>query len=278
MINLEHISFYYDPRKVLFKDLSLELEKNKTLAILGPNGVGKTTLLRCLMRFINIKTGSIFIDGMNNRDITDSRFWRTVSYVPQAKNVVFGYSVLNMILMGRCPYVGVGRLPKKEDLRAAREVMARLGLEALADRSCASLSGGELQMTLIARALVKKPSLLIMDEPESNLDMRNQLKVLDIIRRLGEEEHLTIILNTHFPTHAMRVADKVLLLGKDKYLYDDTAAAITEENIMKYFGVFSEIIEMESSEKTICAVVPTEIVHSKESIPTKECLYEKVVS
>jgi iron complex transport system ATP-binding protein len=278
MIKLEGVSYYYDPRKVLFRNLSLELEKNKTLAILGPNGVGKTTLLRCLMRFIKIKTGSIYINEMNNRNITDALFWRTVSYVPQAKNMVFGYSVLNMVLMGRCPYVGMGRLPKQEDLRAARGVMARLGLEALADRACTSLSGGELQMTLIARALVKKPSLLIMDEPESNLDMKNQLKVLDIIHRLGEEENLTIILNTHFPTHALRVADKVLLLGKEGYLYDDTAAAITEENIMKYFGVFSEIIEMESAERTICAVVPTEIAHSKESIPVKECLYEKVVS
>jgi iron complex transport system ATP-binding protein len=172
----------------------------------------------------------------------------------------------------------MGRLPKKEDLRAAEEVMARLGLEHLAERSCNRLSGGELQMTLIARALVKKPSLLIMDEPESNLDMKNQLKILDIIESLKREEDLTIILNTHFPTHAMRVADKVLLLGEDRYLYGDTEEAITEKNIMEYFGVYSEIVEMESAARTIHAVVPTEIANSKESIPVKECLYEKVVS
>ncbi|MDR0624045.1 MAG: ABC transporter ATP-binding protein [Treponema sp.] len=278
MIKVADLSFYYDPRQVLFKGLSLELKKNKTLAILGPNGVGKTTFLRCLMRFLRLKTGGIYINGIESRDIPDSLFWRTVSYVPQAKNIVFGYSVLNMILMGRCPYIGMGRQPKKEDLRAARETMTRLGLEDLAERSCGSLSGGELQMTLIARALVKNPSLLIMDEPESNLDMKNQLKVLDIIQNLKDERNLTIILNTHFPTHAMRVADKVLLLGKDRYLYDDTRRAITEQNIMEYFGVFSEIVEMESAARTIHAVVPTEIAGSKESIPVKECLYEKVVS
>jgi iron complex transport system ATP-binding protein len=278
MVKVEDLSFYYDSRNLLFKDLSLELEKNKTLAILGPNGVGKTTFLRCLMRFLKLKTGVISINGIDNRDITDSLFWRMVSYVPQAKNIVFGYSVLNMILMGRCPYISMGRLPKKEDLRAAEEAMARLGLEHLAERSCGSLSGGELQMTLIARALVKNPALLIMDEPESNLDMKNQLKVLDIIQNLKDEQNLTIILNTHFPTHAMRVADKVLLLGKDRYLYDDTRAAITEQNIREYFGVFSEIIEMESAVRTIHAVVPTEIAGLKEPIPIKECLYEKVVS
>jgi iron complex transport system ATP-binding protein len=276
MIKIENGAFYYDPEKVLFDGLSLRLERNRTLAILGPNGVGKTSLLRCLMRFLRLKRGAIYIDGADNRSIADSLFWRTVSYVPQAKNLVFGYSVLDMIMMGRCPYVGMGRLPKKEDLHAAEETMARLGLEHLAERSCNSLSGGELQMTLIARALVKKPSLLIMDEPESNLDMKNQLKILDIIQNLKREQNLTIILNTHFPTHAMRVADKVLLLGNDRYLYDDTHAAITEENIMEYFGVFSEIVEMESAVRTIHAVVPTEIAGSEESI--KECVYEKIVS
>jgi iron complex transport system ATP-binding protein len=276
MINIESASFYYDSKKVLFKGLSLKLERNRTLAILGPNGVGKTSLLRCLMRFLKLKTGSVYINEIDNRDIADSVFWRTVSYVPQAKNMVFGYSVLNMIMMGRCPYIGMGRLPKKEDIAAAEEVMARLGLEHLAERSCNSLSGGELQMTLIARALVKSPSLLIMDEPESNLDMKNQLKILDIIQSLKREQNLTIILNTHFPTHAMRVADKVLLLGNDRYLYDDTHAAITEENIMEYFGVCSEIVEMESAVRTIHAVVPTEIAVPKESI--KERVYEKIVS
>jgi iron complex transport system ATP-binding protein len=132
-------------------------------------------------------------------------------------------------------------------------------------------------MTLIARALVKNPSLLIMDEPESNLDMKNQLKILDIVQSLKCEQNLTIILNTHFPTHAMRVADKVLLLGNDRYLYDDTQTAITEKNIMDYFGVCSEIVEMESTLRTIHAVVPTEIAVLKESTQ-KECMYEKIVS
>jgi iron complex transport system ATP-binding protein len=277
MINIESASFYYNSEKVLFRDLSLTLERNRTLAILGPNGVGKTSLLRCLMRFLRLKAGSIYINEIDNQNIADSLFWRTVSYVPQAKNMVFGYSVLNMIMMGRCPYIGMGRQPKKEDLVAAEEVMARLGLEHLAERSCNSLSGGELQMTLIARALVKKPALLIMDEPESNLDMKNQLKILDIIQNLKCEQNLTIILNTHFPTHAMRIADKVLLLGNDRYLYDDTRAAITEKNIMEYFGVCSEIVEMESAVRTIHAVVPTEIAVLKESTQ-KECMYEKIVS
>jgi iron complex transport system ATP-binding protein len=261
MIKVENAAFYYDPQKVLFRNLSFVLNKNRTLAILGPNGVGKTSLLRCLMRFLRLKTGAIYVGGDDSRNIADSLFWRTVSYVPQAKSMVFGYTVLNVILMGRCPYIGTGRQPGKEDVHAAEEVMARLGLLHLAERSCNSLSGGELQMALIARALVKKPSLLIMDEPESNLDMRNQLKILDTVQVLRAEQNLTIILNTHFPTHALRVADKVLLLRNDRYLYDDAQTAITRERIMEYFGVFSEMIETKPVSKPagFKAVVPTEI-------------------
>jgi iron complex transport system ATP-binding protein len=259
MIRITNASFYYDAERVLFNGLSLVLEKNRTLAILGPNGVGKTSLLRCLMRFLRLKHGSIQVDGTDSRAIADSLFWRTVSYVPQAKHITFGYSVLNVVMMGRCPYIGMGRQPGKADLDAAKDVMARLGLMHLAERSCNRLSGGELQMALIARALVKKPSLLIMDEPESNLDMKNQLKILDTIQGLKGERNLTIILNTHFPTHALRVADKVLLLGNDRYLYGDARTAITETNIREYFGVFAEIVEMESPRASFKAVVPTEI-------------------
>ncbi|MDR1094781.1 MAG: ABC transporter ATP-binding protein [Spirochaetaceae bacterium] len=264
MISVENASFYYDAERALFNGLSFALEKNRTLAILGPNGVGKTSLLRCLMRFLRLKNGAIYVDGTDNRAIADSLFWRTVSYVPQAKNMTFGYSVLNVVMMGRCPYIGMGRQPGKADLDAAKDVMSRLGLAHLAERSCNSLSGGELQMALIARALVKKPSLLIMDEPESNLDMKNQLKILETIQRLKSEQNLTIILNTHFPTHALRVADKALLLGTDRYLYDDTRTAITEQNIREYFGVLSEIVEMEPPPRTgrtgFKAVVPTDCV------------------
>jgi iron complex transport system ATP-binding protein len=274
MVRVENISFYYDPKQTLFTELSLELKQNNTLAVLGPNGVGKTTFLRCLMRFLKCKTGTVFINGVDSRNITDSLFWRIVSYVPQAKNVVFGYSVSTLILMGRCPYIGMGRMPKKEDVRAAEDVMARLGLDHLAERSCASLSSGELQMTLIARALVKKPSLLIMDEPESNLDMKNQLKVLEIIQQLKTEENLTIVLNTHFPTHALRVADKTLLLGRTKWLYGDTPAAITKQNIAEYFGVLSEIVTMTSAVRAIHAVVPMEIARAHASTGSSDGIAE----
>lgn len=259
MIKARNLTFFYTGGNTLFKNLSFELEKGETLAILGPNGAGKTTLLRCLMGFLKLKSGTVLIDGV---DHDGGRFWRHVSYVPQARQCVFGYSVFDMVMMGRTPYIGLGRLPAQEDRDIAMATLEGLSLGALAEKSCGVLSGGELQMVLIARALAKNPKLLILDEPESNLDMKNQLAVLDLIHRLSAEKALTIILNTHFPAHALRVAGKALLLGRDRYLYDDTGKAITEENIADFFGVHARLVDVDSSRGALRSVVPTEIADS----------------
>ncbi|GHT72014.1 hypothetical protein FACS1894110_26070 [Spirochaetia bacterium] len=124
MITAHNISFYYDQNRVLFRNLSFELKKPETLAILGANGAGKTTLLRCLMGFLKPKSGDISVDGISSDNHT---FWRNVSYVPQARQCVFGYSVLDMVMMGRTPYIGIGRLPSKEDQDIAMESLERLG-------------------------------------------------------------------------------------------------------------------------------------------------------
>ncbi|MDR0525878.1 MAG: ABC transporter ATP-binding protein [Spirochaetaceae bacterium] len=258
MIEVERISFFYDPRRILFQDVSFRLDKGKILAVLGPNGAGKTTLLRCLMGFLPVKSGSIAIRG-----ITDSaHFWRQVSYVPQARSTVFSYSVLNMVLLGRTPYIGMGRLPGKKDADIALSLITRLGLERYAEKPCSVLSGGQLQMILIARALAKEPELLIMDEPESNLDMKNQLTILDLIRSLAEERRITIILNTHFPAHALRIADKALLLGRGRYLYGDTGAAVSEKTIFDFFGVHAQMVEVDASRGALRSVIPTEIAET----------------
>ena len=214
------------------------------------------------MGFLKLKSGTISVDGI---DSGSPGFWRQVSYVPQARRAVFGYSALNMVMMGRTPYIGAGRLPSKEDRDISMAALERLGLSALAEKSCDTLSGGELQLVLIARALAKNPALLVMDEPESNLDMKNQLTVLDLIRCFSGEKGLTIVLNTHFPAHALRVADKALLLGKNRYLYDDTEKAITEENIAGFFGVHARLVDVASSRGALRSVVPTEIAENGEN-------------
>jgi iron complex transport system ATP-binding protein len=256
MIKVDGASFYYRKDRELFRDLSFELPERETLAILGANGAGKTSLLRCLMRFLKFKKGAAFIDGVDFSSIREDEFWRRVSYVPQAKGCVFGHTSLNMVIMGRSPYIGMGRRPKQADLDAALATMRSLGLEGLAAQPVSSLSGGQLQMVLIARALVKNPEILIMDEPESSLDLRNQLKVLELIEKLRVERKITIIVNTHFPGHALRIADHTLFLGREGYIYGRTGDVVDEVNIRNFYGVDSVILNVDAPAAKVPAVVP----------------------
>jgi iron complex transport system ATP-binding protein len=275
MIKVEEAAFYYKKGKYLFKDLSFELKQNETLAVLGANGAGKTTLLRCLMGFLRFREGGATLDGRAMDTLRSSEFWRMVSYVPQAKVPVFGHSSLTMVIMGRSSYIGMGQQPKEEDIEAAMETMRFLGLEKIAEQPVSSLSGGQLQMVLIARALVKDPALLIMDEPESNLDLRNQLKVLELIEKLRAERDISIVFNTHFPHHALRVAERTLLLGKDQHIFGSTAEVIDEDNIRDYYGVDSVILNVETPLSHIPAVVPMSI--SKQNFFQRSNVYEEAI-
>ena len=264
MITAKQISFYYTKGAYLFKDLSFEVERAQILAVLGPNGAGKTTLLRCMMGFLALKSGEIHLE--HTEADGGAAFWHTVSYVPQARRSAFDYSLLTMVMMGRTPHIGFGRLPSKHDRALAEETLCKLGLSALAEMPCTRLSGGQLQLGLIARALVKNPSILILDEPESNLDMKNQLVVLDVIARVRREQGITIILNTHFPAHALRIADKTLLLGSTGHLFGSTGNVLNEQNIAAFFGVHARIIDLAADNGLIHSVIPTAIVEKKRCI------------
>lgn len=260
MIKVNNVSFAFEDKNYLFQNLNFHIGEGETLAILGANGVGKTTLLRCLMRFLKFHTGEMQINDISTCKLNDMEFWKLISYVPQAKHHEFGYSVLNMVVMGRTQYLRFGQMPRKQDYDAAKNVLKDLGLEEFENRSCNTLSGGQLQMVLIARALVKEPKILIMDEPESNLDMKNQLKVLEIIDYLSHKKGLTVIINTHFPAHALRCADKTLLMGKEEYIFAETQKVITSENIEKYFEITSKILDVEVNNKSYSGIIPIGLI------------------
>jgi len=256
MIRAENLSFSYNQKEDVFKDVSFHVKRGEIMAVLGANGIGKTTMMRCMMRFLSLKTGEVFIDGINTREMNNSQFWKNISYVPQAKNLVFGYTVLNMVVMGRSQHVKFGYTPSKEEYERAYELLEEIGLSHLAHRSCNSISGGQLQMVLIARALIKEPDILIMDEPESNLDMKNQLKVLEIMEKISRERNVTVIINTHYPEHALRYTDKTLILGRGSYVFDDSDKAITKENIYKYFSVNASIYDVEEDGQRYKGILP----------------------
>lgn len=262
MLNVQNIAFSYrKDSPYLFENLSFHVPEGTTLAILGPNGIGKTTLLRCLMNFLPLKNGSVELQGNKVNGLQEKDFWKQISYVPQAKKLVFGYRALDMIVMGLSQNIALGRTPKKEDYDKAYDLLSRFGLSHIAEQSCNTLSGGQLQMVLIARALIKEPKLLIMDEPETGLDMKNQMIVLETIEALSKN-NLSIILNTHYPDHAMRCAQKTLLLGSSDYLFGNTEEIITEDNIRRYFGVEAKISDTSFHGRSFKGIVPMELVKS----------------
>ena len=259
MIKAENLTFAYNNNKTLFRKVSFELKKGEVMAVLGANGVGKTTMMRCMMGFLKLKEGDVWINGVNTKSMNQSRFWRNISYVPQAKNLVFGYPVLDMVVMGLSQQVKFGYTPSKEEYEKAYELLKEMELEDLAHRSCNSISGGQLQLVLIARALIKEPDILIMDEPESNLDMKNQLKVLEIMKKISKERNVTVIINTHYPEHALRYTDKTLILGRESFVFDDSRKAITKENIHKYFDVEAGIYDVEIGKESYRGILPIAI-------------------
>jgi iron complex transport system ATP-binding protein len=262
MIRVNDASFSYRPGAPVFAGLNFGIPGGQMLAVLGANGIGKTTLFRCILGFLRLNSGTIMIDGSDARAMKSRDFWARVSYVPQAKPLVFDYPVLTMVVMGCSGHIGFGRNPTKADYDEAHALLDELGLSPLADRSCSSLSGGELQLVLIARALAKRPKILVMDEPESNLDLKNQLKTLELITALSREKKYTVVINTHFPAHALRCADKTLLLGGVNFLFGDTVEVVTAENIEAYFGVRARIIDFEDRQRQFTGIIPFELIEN----------------
>ena len=256
-------TFSYRPEAPLLTDVSFTVEAGQVLAILGPNGVGKTTLVKCLLGFLPWQRGLTRLDGADLRTLKGRKLWQRVAYVPQARQPVFSYTAEDMVLLGRSPYLGDFSVPGRRDRVAAAEAMALAGVSDLAEKSCAQLSGGQLQLVLIARALAAEPEVLVLDEPESGLDFRNQLLVLDLIRRLCRERKLTVILNTHYPDHALRAADQCLLLyGGGVYQTGRTGAILTEEHLRALFGVDIAIWRQRRGERDYAAVIPLELTET----------------
>ena len=256
---IENGNFAYKSGPQILKDINIELEPGEILAVLGPNGAGKTTLLRCMMDMLHWQSGRSLLDGEDIRSIPASKLWRRMAYVPQARSAAVSYTAFQTVLLGRSSRIGAFSAPSAEDMKVAEKVMERLGISHLADKPCYAISGGELQMVLIARAMAAEPEVLVLDEPESNLDFRNQLVVLDAMTSLAEEG-VACVFNTHYPAHALQRADKSLLLTKGGMsIYGPTKFVVSEDDIRSIFGVNAIIGDFEAADSTVQSVIPVSI-------------------
>lgn len=262
-------TFSYNNKNNVFTDINFSVESGNLLAILGPNGAGKTTLLRCITGMLRWTSGMSTLDGENIRNIPEKRLWSRLSYVPQAKSSPSSYTAMEAVLLGRSSRLGVFAQPSKEDMERAENVLEQLGVIKLRDKRCHEISGGEYQMVLIARALVSDPEVLILDEPESNLDFRNQLIVLDTMSRLTGQG-IACIFNTHYPEHALQRSDKALILSGGTAVFGSTSQILTEENIEKAFGVKAVIGEIETRESVVQNVIPLHLSDRDASLRSRD--------
>ena len=233
-LEVRNLNFYLDGRKFYGeKPLSFSLNFGEALAVLGQNGVGKTTLINLCLGFLKCKDCDIKINEKPLKNLTQKELFSTVAYVPQAKNFGVSLSVSDMVLLGL--NLDISQTPKQKDLQKVENVLKYLNILKLKDKICSKLSGGELQMVILARSLVKEPKIIILDEPESNLDFKNQVKLLDILLDL-KKQNVAILINTHYPKNAKILATKALFLSRDEYKICQNED-INSQNLSKFFEV-----------------------------------------
>ena len=258
-----HASFGYKKEPDILKDIHFQIGKGEILSILGSNGVGKTTLLKCTLGFLPWRSGETRIDGKKWSEWKNQDIWKRIGYVPQAKRAAFSYTTEEMVLLGRNAHLGILSQPSKKDEEHAKECLEMVGMSRLIGKLCNEISGGELQMVLIARALATDPELLILDEPESNLDFKNQLIVIHTIRDLCKERGISSIVNTHYPEHALAISHKALILNRDgTNAFGPASDIINEERLGKAFDVDVRIRSFHVAEQKHTCVLPIDILRS----------------
>lgn len=250
--------FSYPKQETLLKSINFDAHSGQIMSILGPNGVGKTTLLRCMMGLLKWTDGNSSLDGEDITSIQHQKLWQTIAYVPQAKGLTFSYTIEEMVMFGRSSHIGFAQQPSLEDKAICDEAMNAVGIYHLREKYCNQISGGELQMALIARALCVRPKMLVLDEPESNLDFRNQLIVLDTIESLAQEKNICCVFNTHYPVHALKISDHSLILTRNGHAdFGKTIDLVNEEKMRQVFQVNVDINEVDNKGvhyKTVTAI------------------------
>ena len=250
-IEVKNLNFSYGNRQVLH-DISFTVGSGEFLSILGPNGVGKSTLFRCVLGLLSGYTGTVRVDGTDVRSFSVREMAKHIAYIPQSSHPIFNYSVSDIVLMGRTSGLSTFRSPKKQDVEICRWAMEKVGISHLALRCFHRLSGGEQQLVLITRALVQKAPVLMLDEPTANLDFGNQLRVLEQARSLAREGY-TVIQTTHHPEQSYLFSDRILTIQDGRVLKEGTPEEVlTEETIRALYGVDVEVVSLYHDKARIC--------------------------
>ena len=254
-IKVENLSFSYGKNQVL-NNISFSAEYGEFISVLGPNGVGKSTLFRCMLGLLEPSSGNINVDGNKVDTLSPRQLARYIAYIPQSHQPVFNYSVFDVVLMGTTAQTGSFSSPGKKQRKLVEAALEKLGIIHLSQRSYGKLSGGERQLTLIARAIAQQAKIIIMDEPSASLDFGNRIHVMQVVKSLAKDGYC-IIQSTNDPEQAYMYSDKILALYNGNLLsWGSPEETINEEVISKLYGVDVELCSMFDDTVRIC--VPKE--------------------
>ena len=234
-LSVEHLSLGYGPKTVV-KDVSFTMKKGEILTLLGANGEGKTTLIKAVCAIKKIRKGQVLVNGENIRDMDHGRRAALISYVPQVHRPGLPMTVRDMVVLGRQYCRGLFSEPAREDYGRADEILAKLSLSDRGDDLFTALSGGEQRLVLIARALIQSADYMVLDEPVSNLDLGNQIRVLKVLEELALGG-TGILMSSHFPQHSLWMEAKTIILNWGSVLACGSAEdVITGGNLTRIYG------------------------------------------
>jgi len=227
------LAFGYRPGDAVLHGVDLSASAGQFVALLGPNGSGKTTLLRCLLGQLTPDAGEICLDGRPLKQHSAKALARLMAYVPQFPESAFAFTVRELVLMGRFAHTGPMGVAGKGDLNVANAAMEMTDTLAFADRTLSELSGGEAQGVMIARALAQQPQVMLLDEPTSHLDIRNQLKIYRMMQRLAHDWGMAVICVSHDVNLASRFADELVLMRSGRIIADGPPRDVVRAEILR---------------------------------------------
>ena len=240
-VRLENMSFGYD-EKLILENVNLEISEPGLLCILGPNGVGKTTIVKNMNKLLKPKSGHVYVNGVDVSTMSHLDVARIMAFVPNSSNSVFSMTVGEFILMGRHPRAGY--TTSDRDIAVVDSAIEILGLQEFAERDVRQLSAGQTQRVLIARGLVQEPEILILDEPTSNLDVKYQMDVMKFLKAYARDRKIVVIMVCHDLNITAAYADRVLLLyGKSVYADGKASEVLTADNIKTVYNVNAEVTD-----------------------------------
>lgn len=251
MLEARAIHFAYEQNSPVLRDVSIQVAAGEVMFLLGRNGCGKTTLMRCLGGILRPDSGTVLLDGRNIQAIRPAERAQHIGLIPQIHNPVFAYTVHDIVLMGRAPHLPLFGKPRKSDHDAADEALERVDMLEFRDRPYTQLSGGQQQLVMIARGLAQQCDILLMDEPDAHLDPRNQHRVMGIVHALVRD-NLSFVISSHTPNHALTYGDRVLLLRDGQTLSSGPPSeTLTEPLLSAAYSMDTEIIFQERNGRRV---------------------------